>query len=181
MNREEELDHIRDMINNGNYLGAGRRILNLHEGEPERDDLLGEMAMAAVDELNNLSPRSNGEKIYYLRSVLAWIFREVPGLSFLYRDQLKYSNPGIESVFDFFKKRTHFPSSPEDAVETVKETVENIKQTVDDASEKISKEDIRKTTDDILQQAEKGIKDGVNMVSDFLKSMDKKEGDEEKK
>lgn len=169
MKTEELKEHINGLIADKNYLSAGLHIVEMQNKDLQKD-LLGKTANAIVAELESLPWRQNKERVYYLRSLLAWIMKEIPGLSHLYREQLKHAT-GHSAISDIIKKTANIPTNPEEAVDAVRDTMEQLKSNIDDTTDAISSSDLKSTGDKFIKQAEKGIIDGLDQFSNFLNSL----------
>lgn len=161
--------HLTRLLTDRNYLGAQ---LYLREAELERDErneLIGMLATAVVDELSR-TRRDDRERIVYLRSVLAWILREVPGLGSMYREQLRTTAGGgdvvsqvargFRTVGDVAAGRTSFSEAADEA-----------RQSFEDATERLRSGESSEQVNDFLQSAEKGIRDGLDQLGAFFRAM----------
>lgn len=157
----------------GNYLGA---YLYLKEAELERLDhveLVGVLAGAVADELSR-TRRDDRERIYYLRSLLAWILRDVPGLGPLYREQLRDSRSrggllgsfarGIENAGDIAGGRKSVADGLEDVSEDVRRNLE-------DAAEAVQSGEAGTRLNEFLNSAEQGIRDGIDQIGAVFRSL----------
>ncbi|MEW5815810.1 MAG: hypothetical protein AB1798_10515 [Spirochaetota bacterium] len=166
-----ESSDIEALIDGGNYLAAYLKIKNLPEDDPKKDELAGRVVMKIVEDLGNAQKKDAEEKVFYLRSLLIWIFKDVPGLSLIYRDQLKSSRKSSQPVLDFFntlKEIGERPLQPQDVAQKIEETVLNIKQNIDDAAQRLNNDEVREQVRDLFTLAETGVREGLKQVSDII-------------
>jgi hypothetical protein len=83
---ESLVAEVKRLLDESNYVAAGMLIRNSNADEAERYEAVG-LAVAAV--IGELETERNRERIIFLRTMLSWFFREAPGLSSLYREQLR--------------------------------------------------------------------------------------------
>lgn len=83
---ESLIDEVKRLLAERNYVGAGMIIRESESTDRERFEALG-IAVGAI--VTELEVEKNRERIVYLRTMLSWYFREAPGLSYLYREQLR--------------------------------------------------------------------------------------------
>ncbi len=175
--------HLTRLISDRNYLGAQLYLREADLERDERNELLGMLATAVVDELSR-TRRDDRERIVYLRSVLAWILREVPGLGSMYREQLRGAGGGGDALWqltrglrtfgDVAAGRTSFSDAAEEA-----------RHDFEDATERLRSGESAEQVNDFLSSAEKGIREGLDQLGAFFRAMNEERersagpGDEE--
>jgi hypothetical protein len=171
MKRANIREDIQSMTRSGNYLGAYSGI-DLVEDELEKRELVGELVETMVIDLENQTMGKNKERVYYLRSLLLYIFRDYPGLSGIYRLQLRSDEKS--DLFGLFRglgdaaKRTgeamDVPNSVEDAVEALKR---NVNEFADDVKSGQFNEKVK----DFFSKAEESMRESFRHVNDVYDGM----------
>ena len=165
--------HVTRLIGERNYVGAH---LYLKEAELERAEyleLVGSVAGAIIDELS-MTRRDDRERVYYLRSLLAWIFRDVPGLSALYREQVRESKGGTDVLGGLFRGVRNIgdvASGRKSVSEGIQDAAEDARRNVEDATEAARESDAGARIGEFLSFAEKGIRDGLDQLGSFFRSL----------
>ncbi|MBN2509686.1 MAG: hypothetical protein JXB03_05390 [Spirochaetales bacterium] len=169
---EQMQDDIRQkitrLISEKNYIGA----YTLARAEKDlQTEYAGTIAQAVVDELGSLPSRGNRERVYYLRSILLWIFRDVPGLAPMYRSQVREgifadSSPDmLKMLYQFAAASTRtVPRTADEAAEGVKETFDTV---VDDITSGRADEKMRS----FMDAAGEGLAAGLRGMSDFMDAL----------
>jgi len=88
---EQLVDDVRRLLDEKNFVGVGMVIRASSAPDSERFEALG-LAIAAVNDA--LAGEKNRERLAFLRTMLSWYFKEAPGLSHLYREQLRMIHGG---------------------------------------------------------------------------------------
>jgi hypothetical protein len=161
------------LIGEKNFLGAQLYLKRAEIESDEREELIGLLAAAVVDELS-LTRREDRERITYLRSVLSWVLREVPGLGSLYREQLREREGrtdllgdvtrGFRNIGDVARGRKSFSEGVSDAADDMRRNFE-------DASERFRSGEASERAGDFLTNAEKSIKEGLDQIGNMFRSM----------
>ncbi len=159
------LNEVRRLIGEKNYVGAGLAIRSTTAPEAERNEAIGLAVAAVIGEIDN---EKNRERVVYLRSLLSWYFKEAPGLSYLYREQLKMANgrggTDLASIFRFFRDigASVAPGSGPD----LEETAEKVK----DFSERFKQrgEDFQDQVKDFFAQSGIDLDEGMSRANDFF-------------
>lgn len=156
------------MIGEKNYIGA---YALAREQEGYKQEYAGIIAQAVITELSSLPARGNRERVYYLRSILLWIFRDFPGLSAMYRAQLREgmfsdSSPDVlKMLLNIASASTRtVPRSADEAAEGVKETFDGV---MDDIKSGRADEKMR----GFMEAAGEGLAAGIRGMSDFLDAL----------
>jgi len=98
MNETTKFDQERfdSLVRLENWLGAWTYVKACAIDRTEESALIGTMANGLQKSLTAARQKDDREKMAYLRSLLAWILRDYPGLASLYREQIRPSGfPGI--------------------------------------------------------------------------------------
>ena len=165
--------YVTRLIGERNHVGA---YLSLKEAELERAEhveLVGAIATAIVEELSK-TRRDDRERVYYLRSLLAWLFRDVPGLSSLYREQVREAKGGQDLLGDLFRGVRNVgdvASGRKSVSDGFQDAAEDAKRNVEDAADAVRGSDTGARIGEFLNSAEKGIKDGLDQLGSFFRSM----------
>ncbi|MFP4376292.1 MAG: hypothetical protein ACLFP4_04550 [Spirochaetales bacterium] len=165
--------NIMRLIGEKNYLGAQLFLKQAELDQQERNELLGLLAAAIVDELS-ATRREDRERVTYLRSVLSWVLREVPGLGSTYREQLRDRegrqdlladlSRGLRNVGDVARGRKSFTEGVQDAADDVRRNFE-------DAGERVRSGEAGERTNEFFSNAERGIKEGLDQLGSLFRSM----------
>ena len=165
--------HLNRLIADRNYLGARLFLKDAEVADDERDELMGLLATAVVDELSR-TRRDDRERIIYLRSVLAWILREIPGLGSFYREQLR----GIAGGNDFFSEvargvRTFgdVASGRRSVGEGMNDVADDARRSFEDATERIRSGESSEQLGEFFTNAEKGLRQGLDQLGAFFRAM----------
>ncbi len=151
-----------DLLEKGNYLGAYHYLKSLEIPKEEKSALMGSVIQAIVQELSS-QPRSNKERIIFLRSVLNYALKEYPGLAGMYREHIRLAQgkedffsdvfKGVRNAADVVTGRKTLEEGFEDAAEDVKETFEGAVGT---------------SWEDMARDAEKTLKQGIDQIFSFF-------------
>lgn len=161
--------HLTRLISDRNYLGAQLYLREAELESEERNELLGMLATAVVDELSR-TRRDDRERIVYLRSVLAWILREVPGLGSMYREQLRGASGGGDVVSQFARGLRTFGDVAAGRT-SVSDAADEARHNFEDATERFRSGESSEQVNDFLSSAEKGIRDGLDQLGAFFQAM----------
>lgn len=167
--------HVSRLMGERNYLAAQLYLRDADIDASERNELLGRLAGTVVDELSR-TRREDRERVAYLRSVLSWVLREVPGLGSLYREQLRAIgggtdmmselSRGIQGVRDVLSGRKSVADGFGDATEEVRRTLE-------EAGERIRDGENPEQVAEFLTAAERGLKDGLDQLAGFFRALNR--------
>ncbi|MFW5685187.1 MAG: hypothetical protein ACOC0O_00895 [Spirochaetota bacterium] len=165
--------HLNRLITDRNYLGAQLFLKEADLETDERNELLGMLATAVVDELSR-TRRDDRERLVYLRSVLAWILREVPGLGSLYREQLRTATGSPDVLSEFARGVRSFgdvASGRKSMSEGVSEAAEDARRNFEDAADRFRSGQTGEGVNEFLGAAEKGIRQGLDQLGAFFRAM----------
>lgn len=164
---------VNRLIEERNFLGAQLFLKEAEIADDERSELLGVLATAIVDELSR-TRREDRERLAYLRSVLAWILREVPGLGGLYREQLREVSGNADAFADFrrsLRSLGDVASGRKSVSEGLSEASDEARRRFDDAAEQLRSGEPPEDVADFLAAAEKGIRGGLDQLSALFRAM----------
>jgi hypothetical protein len=165
--------HVNRLIGERNFLGA---YLYLKDADLERDEfveLVGLVAGSVVDELSR-TRREDRERVYFLRSILAWILRDVPGLGSLYREQLREGRGGtdwLSSVGRGFRNARDVASGKKSVSEGIGEAAEDARRGFEDATDAWKSGEAGSRLTEFLGNAEAGIRQGLDQFGEFLRTL----------
>jgi hypothetical protein len=170
---------IQRLIGDRNYLGAQLYLKEVEIEADERNELFGTLAAAVVDELSR-TRREDRERIVYLRSVLAWILREIPGLGSVYREQLRAMTGGndpLSGVTRGIRNLGDIASGRKSVGEGLAEAADDARRSFEDAADQLRDEAPSDQVGDFLSAAEKGIRGGLDQLGAFFRAMNEQEAE----
>jgi hypothetical protein len=161
------------LLRDGNFLGAGMMLKNRTMSEEEEAERAGELAGAIVDELSRLDRRQERERILYLRSVLGWLLRDIPGLSSLYREQLQAAEGGstgpMADIYRNFKTFSDVAAGRKKFSEGAEEAAENLRRGFEDAAQTFSGGRGNEGFDQFMKAAEEGFRGGFDQFGELFR------------
>ncbi|MFW5716172.1 MAG: hypothetical protein ACOC0E_01865 [Spirochaetota bacterium] len=163
--------HLNRLIADRNYLGAQLYLKEAELEKDERDELLGALATALVDELSR-TRRDDRERLVYLRSVLAWVLREVPGLGSLYREQLRSATGGGDMLSDLTRGLRNLgdvASGRKSVGEGFNDAADDARRNFEDATERMRSGESGARVNEFFTAAEKGIRQGLDQLGEFFR------------
>lgn len=178
---EKDILKVKEFLNTRNYLGA-YMLLKEREGDSDAIEYIGTSVNRIVDDLSDFA--RDKERVYYLRSILSMFFKEVPGLSAVYREQVRIGTdsfaPG-SGIMKAFKDVADLSTGRKTPQEQIEETVEDVRTTIEDAADNLDGKKIENTVSDIFSLAEKGVKEGIKQMSGVIDaiSRDRNKRDED--
>lgn len=150
MNTEQNKFFI-DLIADRNFLGAAQYLKEFSLDGGERSALMAKVIDALVTALDSARSNNDRERAVYLRSLLAWLLRDYPGLAAMYREQVRIATGndavlpdllrGIRNAGDVFTGR------------------KTVQEGVHDASEPL---------ENLGGQAGELLKEGLNQIGEFF-------------
>ena len=161
--------HLTRLVSDRNYLGAQLYLREADLERDERNELLGMLATAVVDELSR-TRRDDRERVVYLRSVLAWILREVPGLGSMYREQLR-SSAGAGDVVSQFARGMRTFGDVAAGRTSFSDAADEARHNFEDATERLRSGESSDQVSEFLSSAEKGIRDGLDQLGAFFQAL----------
>jgi hypothetical protein len=160
MEIDDVMFKLRGYLEEQNYVAACLFLKNEELPDDARYETTGEVAKRVIDDL---ALEKNKEKILYLRSILVWLFKDVPGLASVYREQLRLASDGPNVVRDFMRGVRTF-SDLATGGETVGEKV-------DDMTENLKPEAIQEKVKDFFSDAGLDIDEGIKKAQDFFDNL----------
>ncbi len=155
MNSEEKA-FFSELISDGNYLGAAQYLREISLPKAQRSAHMGKVVQAVIQDLGAARSRSDRERVVFLRSVLAWLLKEYPGLGSLYREQLRLASGGTDVLPELARGVRNMGD-----VLSGKKTVQ---EGMEDAAEPL---------ESLADQAGNFIRDGLNQVGDFFANLNR--------
>lgn len=175
MTTEERIDRIQEMIRDNNYVAAYTTIKESRLDDIEKAELSGKLVARVVDELSRCTKREDKEKAVYLRTILSWVFRDIPGLSTLYREQLRLAHRGegdfATDLYRNFRNISDVAGGRKSVAEGFEETAENIRVGFEEATENLRSGDPTETVRTFMSAAETTIKDGLEQFGRLFESL----------
>ena len=169
--------HVERLIGNSNYVAAH---LFIREAELEREEyieLVGMVAGSVADELSR-TRRDDRERLCFLRSTLAWILRDVPGLGSLYREQLREARGGgggiVESVARGIRNAGDIAAGRKSVSEGLEDVADDVRQNVGTAADAVSSGEAASLFNEFLANAETGVRDGLDQLGEFFRSLNER-------
>ena len=162
MDKEDIMFKLKSYLEDRNYIAASLFLKNEEIPDDTRYEITGEVAARVVDDL---ATEKNKEKILYLRSILVWLFKDVPGLASVYREQLRLAsgNPGL--MRDFLRGVRNF------ADVTTGGASESMNEKAEEVADNLRPEVIQEKVKDFFSQAGVDIDDGIKKAQDFFDSL----------
>ena len=162
MDREDIMFKLKGYLEDRNYIAASLFLKNEEIPDDTKYEITGEVAAKVVDDL---ASEKNKEKILYLRSILVWLFKDVPGLASVYREQLRLASGNSGIMRDFLRGVRNF------ADVTTGGTSETINEKVEEVADNFKPEVIQEKVKDFFSQAGVDIDDGIKKAQDFFDSL----------
>lgn len=162
------------MIDDQNYVAAYMTVKQSGLSDLDQTEYTGKIASTIVDELGRCSRREERERAIYLRSILAWIFRDVPGLSSLYREQIRLVHSRGDfatDMYEGFKTINDVASGRKGFSEGMEDTVDKVRRSIEDAAENFRSGDPSEGVRNFVSAAEHGLRDGLNQMGRFFEGL----------
>lgn len=158
-----DITHYQDLLTEKNYV-ACYLGLQREKDSADKDRLVGLLISKIVDELGESSSKGKKEQAIYLRSTLAWIFKDIPEMYHIYKSQIRLASDrndplnnfvkGVQNFSDMASGKKSFQEGVEDAVTDVKESIEN--------------SDVGEHINDIFGNLQEGFRKGVESLNKAL-------------
>lgn len=161
MDYDDVMFKLRGYLEDQNYVAACLFIKKEEVPADARDEISGEVAKRVVD---SLATEKNKEKITYLRSILVWLFKDIPGLASVYREQIRLSTDYPNMMRDFMRGVRTFAD-----VATGGES-ESLGEKIDEAAESLKPDAVQEKVKDFFSDAGIDIDDGMKKARDFFDS-----------
>lgn len=197
MSQELDKEYFERLLAEQNYIAAYQYIKTNRLAEPEHSEYAGKLVGAVVEELSRVNKREDQDRIAYLRTILSWVFRDIPGLSGLYREQIRGGSSGdaVSEVYRGFRNlndvangRKTFGEGMEDAFQQVREVFDRAsgelrdrydqftrsgdkpRESKGDTGDKSGGSGQAEPINEFLRGAEQTISDGLRQVGEFFES-----------
>jgi hypothetical protein len=154
--KSEDKEFYDELIEDGNYLGAAQFLREIDLPRARRSAYTGKIVQAVIRDLGSARSKNDREKVVYLRSVLAWLLKEYPGLASIYREQLRLATGGRDVLPEFARGVRNMGD-----VLSGKKTVQ---EGMEDAAEPL---------ESFTDQAGNFIRDGLNQVGEFFAGLNR--------
>jgi hypothetical protein len=159
MDYDDIMFKMRGYLEDRNYVAACLFLKNEELDEQVRYEITGEVAKQVV---NKLAVEKNKEKVLYLRSMLVWLFKDVPGLATVYREQLRLASDSPNIMRDFMRGMRTFAD-----VATGGES-EAFGDKVEEAADNLRPEAIQEKVKDFFSDAGIDVDEGIKKAKDFF-------------
>jgi hypothetical protein len=162
MDYDDIMFKLRGYLEEQNYIAACLFLKKESLPEDARNEITGEVAKQVVD---RLSVEKNKEKILYLRSILVWLFKDVPGLASVYREQIRLTSDNPNLMRDFLKGARAFADVATGGGS------EEFGEKVEEATENLRPEAIQEKVRDFFSGAGIDVDEGIQKAKDFFDSL----------
>lgn len=179
MDSESEIKKkVSSLIASENYIGAWLLVKEARITSGLRSELTGTIVSSIAAELNR-AQRPSRDRQVYLRSLLSWIFRDVPGLGLAYREQVRTSfgpstlqslADGLRSIGDVASGRRSLGDSAGDAAQDMRNRLE-------ETGERIRAGEAGRVIEDVVQAAGDGLAAGLDLLGRALSDAARDQGD----
>ena len=162
MEKDDIMFKVQGYLEDKNYIAACLYLKGEEIPDDGKYEITGEVATRVIDDL---AAEKNREKILYLRSILVWLFKEVPGLATVYREQLRLASGGQGMMRDFLQGvRTFADAATGGASESVHEKAEEV-------ADSVNPEVIQEKVRDFFSSAGVNLDDGIRRAQQFFDSL----------
>ncbi len=162
MDTDDIMFKLRGYLEDQNYVAACLCLKKEELPDDAHNEMAGEIAKHVVD---SLASEKNKEKIVYLRSVLVWLFKDIPGLASVYREQLRMASDNPNIVRDFMRGVRTFTDAA-----TGGES-ESLSGKIDEATENLRPEAMQEKVKEFFSDAGLDIGDGIQKARDFFDNL----------
>lgn len=162
------------MIDEQNFVAAYMAVKQSGLSDVDRTEMSGQIVARIVDDLSRCTRREERERAIYLRSLLAWIFRDIPGLSSLYREQVRLVHNRGDLATDMYqglKNINDVATGRKGVSEGLEDTVNQVRQNLEDAAENFRTGDTSESVRSFMSAAETGLRDGLTQIGKFFEGM----------
>ena len=146
---------LKGYLDDKNYIAAVLFLKKEDIPEDTRYEITGEVAAGIIDDIGS---EKNKERVLYLRSILAWLLKEVPGLASAYREQLRNASGNQALMREFIRGIRNFADVTTDGA--TEEVADNLRPDV-----------IQEKVKDFFSQAGVDIDDGIKKAQDFFENL----------
>ncbi len=166
MDTETEIKKkVSSLIASENYIGAWLLLKEARIPSALKAELTGTVVSSVSAELNR-AQRPSRDRQVYLRSILSWIFRDVPGLGVAYREQVRtsFGPSGLESLANGLRSIADVASGRRSLSEGAGEAAEDVRNRLEETGERIRQGEAGKVFEDVVQAAGDGLAAGLDML-----------------
>jgi hypothetical protein len=180
---EFDISALQRMMSDKNFLAAYMLLKDSTLSKESQYEYTGKIVTSIMSEL--APGTSQRDKTLYYRSLLLYIFEDIPGLARIYQRQLRLLEENKAS-FDLLREIRGLVEASKDKDEfkaKLEDTFDNIKEKIDDTTEDIKDGTAQKKAEDFFYLAGEGIKEGLKQFSSFIKNISeqpKQPGDDAK-
>lgn len=158
-------------IKDGNHLAAYQYIKDATIPRELLTEYTGKIVNAIIEELG----RGTGsrDRTLYFRSLLVYIFEDIPGLARIYQRQLRLVEESRNS-FDLLKNIRSLVDASRDKDELkakLDDVIGGIKEKIDDTTEDIKDGTAQQNIENFFHIAGEGIKEGIRQFSSFVRNI----------
>ncbi len=181
--REQLKERVEQMIDDQNFVAAYMAVKQSGLPDLDRTEMAGQIVTRIVDDLSRCTRREERERAIYLRSLLAWIFRDIPGLSSLYREQVRLVHNRGDLATDMYqgiKNINDVASGRKGVSEGLEDTVNQVRQNLEDAAENFRSGDASETVRSFMTAAETGLRDGLAQMGKFFEGLNEQSRESER-
>lgn len=174
MTHQETTASVTRALDEKNFMGAYLLLRESNLEKAVRYEYTGRIAATIVDELSR-TRRDDRERIYYLRSLLAWIFRDVPGLASMYREQLRVTAGGVDLLGGFARGVSNIgdvAGGRKSVRDGIQDAADDAYRSAEQAAEEFTSGETGEQVSRFLSAAEQGIRDGLTQLGNFFRAMD---------
>lgn len=173
---ESIAEYIERLLREKNYVGAYLTLREERIDPRGRNEYTGRIVERVMAELSSgtISP----ERAKYLHSVAGWIFRDVPGLASLYREQLRSPTTrtnllgdlvdGVRGVGDVLSGKRSLPDEVDGVVQDAKERIA-------DSVDRAARSAPAKGVDGFFDAASEGLRGGLERLGEAFDEMNRRE------
>ncbi len=164
-------ERIENLMQQKNFLSA---VLLLQESQLDtavKHELLGRIAEQVVTEID-ATRREQRERRVFLRSLLQMIFREVPGLAAVYRDQVRAvtgEGDPMQQMYKNVKNWSDVASGRKSVRDGMDDTAESVRQGFEEAGESVRNGEFSENFRGFLNLAEQGFRAGLKSIDEVLR------------
>ena len=162
MDKDDMMFKIHEYLADKNYIAACLYLKNEEIPADTRYEITGVVAARIVDDL---SVEKSKEKVLYLRSILAWLLKDVPGLAATYREQLRLASGNQAFMQDILRGVRNFADAATGGAS------ESVNEKVEEAADNLRPEVIQEKVRDFFSQAGVDIDDGIKRAQDFFDNL----------
>ena len=162
MDKEDIMYKLQGYLEDKNYVAACLYVKNEEIPDDTKYEITGEVATRVIDDL---AVEKNKEKILYLRSIMVWLLKDVPGLAAAYREQLRLASGSQRIMRDFLNGVRTFADVTTGGVS------ESVHDKAEEVAENLNPDAIQEKVKDFFSQAGVNLDDGIKKAQDFFDNL----------